>query len=278
ELPKKANQVLVTKDGNTILVADKFGDAPKSDRAEATPKYALNTLEGRKSTNSHPNPSQGNLVLGHTSSLTAMSLTLDEKFILTADRDEHIRLPNHTPGILISGGGDRNIFFWDYLAGTVLNQISIWDVVYPSMKVFSQRRKFQKLEAKVGTGWRARKRKEKEAREERERLEREGRKKAKMEGSVSTPDENASRNNQDATGSEIGDPSTARIPPGELQKDEKQEDGEEGDMMAVDTVQGGMAVSRQRSQLPSLDDVIVISKIETLQFGLEYLLVFTAVG
>ncbi|PVG04711.1 hypothetical protein CPB86DRAFT_692525 [Serendipita vermifera] len=297
ELPKKANQVLVTKDGNTILVADKFGDvfsypmeAPELDRPVATPKQAPNTLEGRKSTKSHPNPSQGNLILGHTSSLTTMSLTLDERFILTADRDEHIRvshfprgydieqyclghtkyisamkLPDHTPDILISGGGDKSIFFWDYLTGILLNQISIRDIVYPSMKVFSQRRKFQKLEAKAGTGWRARKRK---AREERERLEREAREKAKMEGSVSTPNENVSRTSPTAA-TEFAD---------EIQKDEKQEDGEEGDMMAVDTVQGGMAVSRQRSQLPSLEDVIVISKIETLQFGLEFLLVFTAVG
>jgi tRNA (guanine-N(7)-)-methyltransferase subunit TRM82 len=124
ELPKKANQVLVTKDGNTILVADKFGDvfscvcfilmvlrmsgltdssipsypveAPKSGQVEASPKYAPNSLEGRKSTKSHANPSQGTLVLGHTSSLTAMSLTFDERFIVTADRDEHIRV-SHFP-------------------------------------------------------------------------------------------------------------------------------------------------------------------------------------
>jgi hypothetical protein len=64
----------------------------------------------------------------------------------------------------------------------------------------------------------------------------------------------------------------------ELKKDEKQEHEEGNDMMAVDTVQGGIGISTQRAQLPSLEDVIVISKIETLQFGLEFLLVFTAVG
>ena len=41
---------------------------------------------------SHENPSGGQLVLGHASFLTAFLLTPDEKYIVTADRDEHIRV------------------------------------------------------------------------------------------------------------------------------------------------------------------------------------------
>jgi tRNA (guanine-N(7)-)-methyltransferase subunit TRM82 len=45
---------------------------------------------------SHENPSNGTLILGHTSMLNAMLLSDDERYIFTADRDEHIRI-SHFP-------------------------------------------------------------------------------------------------------------------------------------------------------------------------------------
>lgn len=46
----------------------------------------------RDSLTSHENPSGGQLILGHASLLTSVLLTLDEKYIITSDRDEHIRV------------------------------------------------------------------------------------------------------------------------------------------------------------------------------------------
>lgn len=47
---------------------------------------------------SHENPSDGQLVLGHASPLTAFLLSQDEKYIITADRDEHIRVSWYPEG------------------------------------------------------------------------------------------------------------------------------------------------------------------------------------
>lgn len=54
--------------------------------APATPQT------GRAALSSHENPSGGTLVLGHASLLTAFLLSPNERFIVTADRDEHIRV------------------------------------------------------------------------------------------------------------------------------------------------------------------------------------------
>jgi tRNA (guanine-N(7)-)-methyltransferase subunit TRM82 len=93
------------------------------------------------------------LVLGHVSMLTDMVLGSHEgkEYIITADRDEHIRvsrglpqahiienyclghkefvsvlhIPETHPHLLISGGGDDHLYVWDWYKGELLQKIPV---------------------------------------------------------------------------------------------------------------------------------------------------------
>ncbi|OBT62957.1 hypothetical protein VE03_07654 [Pseudogymnoascus sp. 23342-1-I1] len=93
------------------------------------------------------------LLLGHVSMLTDIALVEEcgRNYIITADRDEHIRvsrgipqshiieayclghseflsrlcLPKSAGRLLISGGGDDDLFVWDWLSGDLLQKINI---------------------------------------------------------------------------------------------------------------------------------------------------------
>ncbi|CAO3616772.1 unnamed protein product [Cunninghamella blakesleeana] len=126
---KRVNAVQFSKDGKQIIVADKFGDV-----------YC------------HPiTPSEEKLapIVGHVSMLTDVVLSNDQKYVITADRDEHIRVsrfPNgynietfclgHTDvitiirllpwdtNILISAGGDNTIRTWDFVKGKEIQSLN----------------------------------------------------------------------------------------------------------------------------------------------------------
>ncbi|KAK5990374.1 tRNA (guanine-N(7)-)-methyltransferase non-catalytic subunit trm82 [Cladobotryum mycophilum] len=94
-----------------------------------------------------------NLLLGHVSMLTTLILgeSQGRKYILTADRDEHIRASRYLPqahiienfcmghtefvndmiipstkqDVLISGGGDDSLYLWDWVAGKLLSKTNI---------------------------------------------------------------------------------------------------------------------------------------------------------
>jgi tRNA (guanine-N(7)-)-methyltransferase subunit TRM82 len=55
----------------------------------------------RDDLSSHENPSGGKLILGHVSVLTTFLLSQEEDYIITADRDEHIRVSWYPQGFVI---------------------------------------------------------------------------------------------------------------------------------------------------------------------------------
>lgn len=110
-----------TSDSQTIVVSDKFGDIFRylfltyaQSSIDSSASYPLNydptSLPPNKpkgpdnpeipkdSIISHPSMSGGTLVLGHTSLLTTFVLSPDEQYIITADRDEHIRVSWYPQG------------------------------------------------------------------------------------------------------------------------------------------------------------------------------------
>ncbi|RDW78136.1 hypothetical protein BP5796_05988 [Coleophoma crateriformis] len=94
-----------------------------------------------------------NLLLGHVSMLTDLLLTTrnGRKYIITADRDEHIRISRGMPqthiiegfclghtefisrlcipagrdDILVSGGGEDELYIWDWLSGKLLSKAAL---------------------------------------------------------------------------------------------------------------------------------------------------------
>ncbi|ORX90267.1 WD40 repeat-like protein [Basidiobolus meristosporus CBS 931.73] len=127
---KRYNAIKFAAQSDAIFVADKFGDV-----------YKLQI---------DPAAGQEELLLGHVSMITDMVLSADNKHIITADRDEKIRVNNYpdsynihsfclghtefvsavrlpvfSPGTLISGGGDGMIMVWDYMNGSLKQAINL---------------------------------------------------------------------------------------------------------------------------------------------------------
>lgn len=184
-MPKRPCALVITEDDSTIISADKFGDVyslplipmepsetPLS--AAQTPEPTLakpfvpaaneftihsqrnrKALENQKRQSNKPSGKleptfEHNLLLGHVSLLTDMALATSEgrKYIITADRDEHIRVsrgmpqahivegfclghteyitrlcvPGNWPHLLVSGGGDDEFFLWDWRNGQIVSK------------------------------------------------------------------------------------------------------------------------------------------------------------
>ncbi|CAG8589565.1 12245_t:CDS:10 [Ambispora gerdemannii] len=132
---KRVVSLVFDQTGSKIIVADKFGDVYRS--------FPIDLPENNGKTSSQ-------LLLGHVSMITDMTLTPLNKYIITCDRDEHIRVsryPNayniesfclgHTHFVsklhiipwaadfLISGGGDDFVALWDYVHGTLLQTLDV---------------------------------------------------------------------------------------------------------------------------------------------------------
>ncbi|OSD04707.1 WD40 repeat-like protein [Trametes coccinea BRFM310] len=163
DLPKKPTEIGFTRDGQTIVVSDKFGDVFSYPlHPDPTPVSSTSQpgASKRGSLTAHENPSNGTLILGHASMLTSYLLTADEQYIITADRDEHIRvswfpkgyvieryclshekfvsalhIPSFKSSVLVSGGGDPMLKVWDWMSGKLVSEIMAFDAVEPYIKV-----------------------------------------------------------------------------------------------------------------------------------------------
>jgi tRNA (guanine-N(7)-)-methyltransferase subunit TRM82 len=208
-LPKKLSAIALTPDENTILCGDKFGDVyafplipsvnyvkpqvpakpyePSATNLTVHTKRNLESLEQqmKQAALSKTNPEERvvlnfehQVIIGHVSLLTSLvsvtrpadSTAGKRNYILTADRDEHIRVsrgvpqahvieqfcfghtsfvtnlcvPSWEPKVLISGGGDNYLLVWDWLENRILQKVAlpesetdvtvggIWDVSFSS--------------------------------------------------------------------------------------------------------------------------------------------------
>ncbi|KAG0362576.1 WD40-repeat-containing domain protein [Gamsiella multidivaricata] len=154
-LIRRSNALEFSKDGSHVITADKFGDvynmirdipdvvAPVKPTAEDTEDVEDDEDEGEQP------------ILGHVSMATDLALTKDNKYIITSDRDEHIRvsqypkghnietyclghtsfvtnvkvLPGASQKYLLSGAGDATIRVWEFLKGTEVQTFNIRDAL-----------------------------------------------------------------------------------------------------------------------------------------------------
>lgn len=190
-MPKRPSAISITSDDTYILCGDKFGDVyslplhpPESDSlpkpsTEAKPKVfkpsanelTIHSGRNRRALESQikqaqsAKPKEGiefahELLLGHVSMLTDLACVTVQtdagnlrNYILTADRDEHIRVSRGmpqahiietfclghasfisklcllSPTILVSGGGDDDLYVWDWQKGVLLYKLNLRKVV-----------------------------------------------------------------------------------------------------------------------------------------------------
>ncbi|XP_051565862.1 tRNA (guanine-N(7)-)-methyltransferase non-catalytic subunit wdr4-like isoform X1 [Myxocyprinus asiaticus] len=127
---RRCTSLVFTQGEDEVFVADKSGDV-----------YSFSVLEPQK---------PGELKLGHLSMLLAVTLSTDDKYIITADRDEKIRVsfrrapyniqafclghrefvsallvPAGHPDLLLSGSGDGTMKVWHYETGRRLQSIDV---------------------------------------------------------------------------------------------------------------------------------------------------------
>ncbi|KAH6709550.1 guanine-N(7)--methyltransferase subunit trm82 [Leptodontidium sp. MPI-SDFR-AT-0119] len=188
-MPKRPCSITISADDKTIISADKFGDVyslplipspvptlqPSSAPQTPEPTSSIpfipaaneltihsqrnrKALENQKRQTNRPTEKaeptfEHKLLLGHVSMLTDVALVevQGRNYIVTADRDEHIRVsrgipqahiiegfclghtefitrlcfPSSRPGVLISGGGEDELFIWEWLAGKIVSKVNL---------------------------------------------------------------------------------------------------------------------------------------------------------
>lgn len=196
-MSRRPSSITLTSDDSTILVADKFGDVyalpllpspedvqePPPAPAEAQPEEqdftpsatVLTVHSGRNRRTLEEQLKQKakgplktkevmtfrhDLLLGHVSMLTDLAFAkVDSKsYIITADRDEHIRVSRGVPqahiiegfcfgheefvsklcvtrsGLLVSGGGDAHLYVWDWQNYRLAEKLPLRDTAMQHLK------------------------------------------------------------------------------------------------------------------------------------------------
>ncbi|XP_040003848.1 tRNA (guanine-N(7)-)-methyltransferase non-catalytic subunit wdr4 [Xiphias gladius] len=127
---RRCTSMVFSKAEDELLVADKSGDV-----------YSFSVVEPKR---------EGELKMGHLSMLLAITMSPDDKYIITADRDEKIRvshlrcpyniqsfclghqqfvsallLPSAHSHCLLSGSGDGTVKLWEYKSGRRLQSLDL---------------------------------------------------------------------------------------------------------------------------------------------------------
>jgi tRNA (guanine-N(7)-)-methyltransferase subunit TRM82 len=170
-LTKKPSSVTFTDKSNTdtgldIIVSDKVGDCylyPLVPRDISSDKVKIMDIQADPTLNP-----EATYLLGHVSVLTSHILTEDKegKWLITADRDEHIRvtrypntyvidkylfgsdgfvssihIPVGSPELLLSAGGEGVMRIWNWKTGKQVGSVDIAESVLPCRRARSSLRK-----------------------------------------------------------------------------------------------------------------------------------------
>jgi len=196
-MPKRPSSIALSSDSKTIFSADKFGDvytlpllptreedeaarnatktqvkqyAPAATELTVHSKANLKSLQNqlkqaernelRKT--KEPLDFAHSLILGHVSMLTDIVIAKSSthpgrQYVITADRDEHIRVSRGPPqsyviegfchghtefvhnlclmanDVLLSGGGDDDMFIWNWLTRELISKVNIRESVLKAL-------------------------------------------------------------------------------------------------------------------------------------------------
>jgi len=196
-MSRRPSSITLTSDDGTILCADKFGDvyalpllpSPEEEKVDQLETPATETEQkdwlpsattltvhsGRNrktleeqlkqkakglAKSKEPMRFKHELLLGHVSMLTDVVYTKanDRSYIITADRDEHIRISRGPPqahiiegfcfgheafisklcltpsGLLVSGGGDDHLYVWDWQNCALKEKMAIRDSAFATLQ------------------------------------------------------------------------------------------------------------------------------------------------
>ncbi|KAG1404291.1 hypothetical protein G6F60_004437 [Rhizopus arrhizus] len=136
---KRVNAIQFNNDATTVVAADKFGDV-----------YCHPVKENVK------DEEKLNPIVGHVSMVTDMVLSPNEKYVITSDRDEHVRVSRYPNGyniesfclghtdvvtcigilpwneeLLVSAGGDGSIRVWEYIKGKQVQCLDLKEQIEP---------------------------------------------------------------------------------------------------------------------------------------------------